>query len=172
VKVNLGCGTNILSGWLNYDADLDITKPLPFADGAVSFILIEHCVEHVDYYAALAFFKECRRALKAGGVLRVAVPSIERIFEHADRAYFEFASKWAPSADRRGAMHAMLFSHGHRAAWTLSLLRASLYYAGFDDVVHCDLHFSDHEELEDVEGHHRVIGEVMNAIETIVCEGR
>ncbi len=172
IKLNFGCGGNRLDGWANYDSEIDISKPLPFSNGAADFVLAEHVVEHIDYYAALGFFAECRRVLKPGGVVRIAVPSIENIWKKGNQAYFEFAARWAPSADRRGAMHAMLFAHGHKAAWTASLLKVSLAYAGFDNVVHRDPGLSDHAELRGVEGHGRVIGEAFNAIETIVCEGR
>jgi hypothetical protein len=67
-------------------------------------------------------------------------------------------------------MLALLDAHGHQAPWTVSLLAASLYVAGFDTVVPRDPGLSDHAALRGVEGHGRVIGEVFNAIETIVCE--
>src|SRR5262249_7551150 len=77
-KINLGCGGTRLDGWKNHDSDIDISKKLPFANDSASFIFAEHVVEHIDYYAALDFFCECRRVLAPGGVLRIAVPSIER----------------------------------------------------------------------------------------------
>ncbi len=170
-KINLGCGNNYLTGWDNHDADVDITKPLPFADGSADFIFAEHVVEHIEYYAALKFFAECRRVLRPGGVVRIAVPSIEQIYKRGDQAYFDFTARWAPTADRRGAMHSILFAHGHKAAWTVALLEASLAYVGFDAVKICDPGVSDHEALEGVEGHGRVISDAFNAIETVVCEG-
>ncbi|WP_217577333.1 methyltransferase domain-containing protein [Mesorhizobium sp. GbtcB19] len=172
VKLNFGCGTNRLEGWQNFDAEIDIEKPLPFADGSADFIYAEHVVEHVDYHAGLRFLAECRRVLKPGGVIRIAVPSLENIWKRGDQAYFDFARKWAPSADRRGAMHAIIHAHGHKAIWTQSLLEACLYFAGFDDVVACQPHQSAHADLVDVEGHHKVIGEAFNTIETAIAEGR
>lgn len=172
LKINLGCGTNVLAGWDNRDADVDITKPLPWASGAADFILAEHVVEHVEYAAALRFFKECRRVLKVGGVARIAVPSIEQVWRHGSAAYFSWVHEkgWAPRADARGAIDALLNQHGHQAPWTASLLSTSLYAAGFDTVIQRDPGLSDHMELHDVEGHGRVIGETFNAIETVICE--
>jgi ADP-heptose:LPS heptosyltransferase/SAM-dependent methyltransferase len=172
IKLNFGCGTNRLDGWLNFDAEVDIEKRLPFPDGHADFIYAEHVVEHVDYLKALAFFAECRRVMKPGGVIRIAVPSLENIWRRGDQDYFDFARKWAPSADRRGAMHAIIHAHGHKAIWTQALLEACLFYTGFDDITACEPGKSSHADLTDVEGHGRVIGERFNWIETAVAEGK
>ncbi|RVD14303.1 MAG: methyltransferase domain-containing protein [Mesorhizobium sp.] len=172
VKLNFGCGTNRLDGWQNYDAEIDITKRLPFPDSHADFIYAEHVVEHVDYRAALKFFAECRRVLKPGGVIRIAVPSLENIYRRGDQAYFDFTRKWGPSADLRGAMHAIIFAHGHQAIWSQGLLEACLYFAGFEDVVPAEQHCSSHAALTGVEGHHRVIGDKFNWIESAIAEGR
>jgi len=172
IAINLGCGTNRLKNWQNCDAEVDITKPLPFDDGCADFILAEHVVEHITYDQALAFFRECRRVLKPAGVVRIAVPSVERIWREADDAYVRFVHSkgWAPTPDKRGAILAMLKCHGHKAPWTVSLLAVSLYLVGFDDVKARDPGLSDHSELRGVEGHGRVIGDAFNAVETVICE--
>jgi SAM-dependent methyltransferase len=172
ICLNFGCGTNRLEGWANYDAEIDISKPLPFMRGHADFILAEHVVEHVAYGEALLFFRECRRVLKPGGVLRVAVPSIEQVWREGTGDYFRWAHSkgWAPTPDARGAIDALLHQHGHCAPWTASLLAVSLYAAGFETIVPRDPGLSDHDTLRGVEGHGRVIGDAFNLIETIVCE--
>lgn len=172
VKLNFGCGTNKLDGWQNFDAEIDITRPLPFPENHADFIYAEHVVEHVDYTQALKFFTECRRVLKPCGVIRICVPSLENIRLRGDQEYFDFTRKWGPSADRRGAMHAIIFAHGHKAIWSQGLLEACLYFAGFEDVVPVEQHSSSHAALTGVEGHHRVIGEKFNWIESAIAEGR
>lgn len=172
IKLNFGCGTNKLDGWLNFDAEIDITRPLPFPENHADFVYAEHVVEHVDYHAALRFFAECRRVLKPGGVIRICVPSLENIWRRGDQHYFDFTRKWAPSADRRGAMHAIIHAHGHKAIWSQALLEACLFFAGFEDIEGCDVHKSAHADLINVEGHHTVIGEHFNWIEAAVAEGR
>jgi hypothetical protein len=172
LRLNLGCGDNKLAGWENHDADVDISKPLPWKGGVAAYILAEHVVEHVGYYDALKFFGECRRVLRAGGVLRVCVPSIEQIMRCGDGDYYRFTQKWQKlGATARGAMDAILHAHGHRAAWTASLLECSLVYCGFTNVVQCRPHQSEHAELRGVEGHHKVIGEKFNTIESCIFEG-
>jgi len=172
IKFNFGCGTNRLEGWANYDSEIDISKSLPFPDAYADFILAEHVVEHVEYHQALSFFRECRRVLKPEGVVRIAVPSIERIWREGNQSYFRFVQSrgWSRTPDARGAIEAMLTCHGHRAPWTASLLATTLYQSGFEHIVQRDPGLSDHLELRGVEGHGRVIGEAFNAIETVICE--
>jgi predicted SAM-dependent methyltransferase len=173
IALNFGCGTDRIIGWQNFDAELDISKRLPFPDGHADFVLAEHVVEHIEYNLALSFFRECRRVLKPQGVVRIAVPSIERVWYRGDDAYFRFvqARGWSKAPDTRGAIEAMLTCHGHKAPWTASLLSVSLYAAGFDHVAYRNCGLSDHPELRGVEGHSRVIGNAFNEIETVICEG-
>jgi hypothetical protein len=173
LKLNLGCGTNRLPGWDNHDADVDITKPLPWTAESASHISIEHCVEHVPHKAAIDFFKEAHRVLAPGGVLRVTVPSLEQIARCDDADYHKFTTKWQPlGANKRGAMHAIIYAHGHEMIWNAQLLRDALYFAGFDDVRLCQLGESDDPVLRGVEGHSKVIGEKFNRIESCTAEAR
>jgi ADP-heptose:LPS heptosyltransferase/SAM-dependent methyltransferase len=172
-KLNFGCGGNNLRGWKNFDAEVDITQlPLPFADNSASHIFAEHVVEHVGYYQAVAFFKDCFRVLAPGGAIRIAVPSVEQVWQRATADYMRFveSNKWAPNADLRGAMHAILFGHGHQTAWTEGLLSATLYYCGFKHVNPQPVGVSPDPALEGVEGHGKVIGDEFNMIETVVVE--
>lgn len=172
VKINLGCGNNKLEGWKNYDKEIDITKPLPFKLNSADFIFAEHVIEHVEYFKALAFLGECFRVLRPGGIVRIACPSIENVMRRADEEYVKFIRKWVTNLEgTRAAMHNILFFHGHKAPWTDSLLEASLFYAGFKDLVKCDPGHSKVEALQGVEGHGKVIGDRNNWIETIVWEG-
>lgn len=173
MKLNLGCGDNKLPApWQNHDADVDITKPLPWPDDSAQFIVIEHCVEHVTYYESIEFFKECYRVLKIGGVLRVTVPSLTQVMNCQSQEYFDWlhSKGWAPTADDRGAMHAMLYCHGHKTAWNAMLMEATLYYSGFNSPRKQVLGWSSHPDLCGVEGHAKVIGEKFNAIESITFE--
>jgi SAM-dependent methyltransferase len=170
VRLNFGCGLNRLPGWRNFDADIDITKRLPFGDASADFILAEHVIEHVEYKQALAFMRECRRVLKQGGVARFAVPSIEKVWKHADAEYFAFVKRWSKQEGLRPAIDALLNCHGHKAPWTESLLLVTAYQAGFDNVKAFDPGQSDLADLKGVEGHGKVIGDKFNWIETVVVE--
>ena len=164
-KLNLGCGGNILAGWENHDADVDIRNPLPYEDESIDFIFIEHCVEHVTTPDAVRFFAECLRILKYEGTLRVAVPSGDKIYDLADEPYLKWHGQSGfGDGTRRGAVRSILLDHGHLSAWNHSILDACLFAAGFEEekIYGCD--------LGELEGHGKVIGDHNNAIETIVME--
>ena len=70
------------AGWLVLtEDDQDITKTLLFADASVDVIFTEHVIEHVEFTGALSFFKESKRILKTGGVIRIVCPMIDRLLD-------------------------------------------------------------------------------------------
>jgi predicted SAM-dependent methyltransferase len=86
-KLHIGCGQNIFEDWINIDIEAnrpdvdlicDIRGTLPFEDGSCSFIYNEHVLEHLTVEEGLFFLKECRRVLQPGGILRIAMPDLER----------------------------------------------------------------------------------------------
>jgi predicted SAM-dependent methyltransferase len=88
VMLNLGCGTDYKTGWVNIDnnsdnnigkLDLnwDLRNPLPFEDNSVDFIFHEHFIEHLDVEEGQKSIKDCMRVLKPGGILRMATPDLE-----------------------------------------------------------------------------------------------
>jgi GT2 family glycosyltransferase len=79
-RINLGCGTDILPGWINLDAaalpgvDIvhDIEKsPWPFEAESVDYISAHEILEHVEYIRAL---REAHRVLRKGGIFEIVVP--------------------------------------------------------------------------------------------------
>lgn len=81
VKLNLGCGTNILQGYRNFDMypsdpgvePLDLNKfPYHFPQGYADEIVLSHVLEHlIDPYRVVM---ECHRILKPGGKFVVVLP--------------------------------------------------------------------------------------------------
>jgi len=138
MKVNLGCGGNKLDGWINYDSEVDISKPLPFENDSIDMILMEHCWEHIDPHSAVRCLDECRRVLKTGGVLRLCVPVLDELEgEHA---------------------RDIIFGNGHQAAYSRTLVRSLLRIVGFKEIT---------ETIKrDCDGHWRVIGMEKDNLET------
>ena len=172
-KLNLGCGGNILAGWENHDADLDITKPLPYKDNSIDFIFIEHCVEHTTTPDAVRFFMEAYRILKPNGVIRIAVPSVVQMMRYIDPQYLDwFGMSGFGQPNKRSAIQSILLNHGHLSAWSHEILESCLYAAGFEyDNIEPELvGESTRQELREIEGHGKVIGKHNNEIETIVME--
>lgn len=57
---------------------LDVTKRLPYETGTVDAIYSSHFVEHLDRAEADRFLRESLRVLRAGGVLRLAMPDLQK----------------------------------------------------------------------------------------------
>ncbi|ETR69785.1 MAG: hypothetical protein OMM_09304 [Candidatus Magnetoglobus multicellularis str. Araruama] len=52
---------------------------IPYADYSVDVVYHSHVLEHMPRQFAPVFIQECFRVLKIGGIIRVAVPDLERI---------------------------------------------------------------------------------------------
>lgn len=79
MKLNVGCGTDVLPGWVNVDrhpgpgvTQADLGAQWPWKTGTVSEVLASHVLEHVEdpYH----FVSEAARVLRPGGVLRLFLP--------------------------------------------------------------------------------------------------
>lgn len=85
--LNLGCGDLCVPGWTNADIApsrpdvlaVDISRDLPFEDRRFEAVYCSHVLEHLPRDAAPGLMRECRRILRPGGMLRVAVPDLETI---------------------------------------------------------------------------------------------
>jgi len=98
IKLNLGCGSRPLPGYINIDIDSreqmkarypNVTIPddleiyqydifnLPYADGSVSEARCDSMLEHLSFLEEKKFFYEMKRALKTWGVLAFSVPDFE-----------------------------------------------------------------------------------------------
>lgn len=144
MKLNVGCGGNILEGWRNHDADMDITKPLPLADNSVEFILAEHVVEHTSGPDSFRFMREAYRILQPGGTLRLCVPELARL-DNAKRAD-------------------IICNHGHLQVFCEENLTLMLQAAGFspEKIVRTG--------RKEIDGHWKVIGEPLDSAETLRME--
>lgn len=92
LRLNLGCGRNIKTGWVNVDfverenkPDIvcDLTKEFPFDENSCSYIYSEHLIEHLEWLDGRILLCKCFNSLQKGGVLRIVFPDFEEIF----RAY-------------------------------------------------------------------------------------
>lgn len=60
---------------------VDIRRKFPLKDNTVKYIYCSHVLEHFDRWEALKILKECWRVLQKGGVIRIVVPDIEKMFQ-------------------------------------------------------------------------------------------
>ena len=85
--VNLGCGNVFHPDWLNIDMFPhapsvlvhDLRQGLPEEANDADAIYASHLIEHFERDFVPHFLRLCRKALKPGGLLRIAVPDLEQI---------------------------------------------------------------------------------------------
>ncbi len=190
-KLNIGCGTNILEGWLNSDLKpvsrsvipLNACKRFPFSDASFDFVFAEHMIEHVTYTQGLFFLQECRRVLVSGGTLRLATPDLDflialftaELSEIQVRYLRNFVSRyWSQSPyvfENPGFVANAFFQKwGHRFIYNHAILEHSLRQSGFSTLRRCLPGESTEVTLCNIEGHHRLISEDFNNLETMVIE--
>lgn len=91
--LNLGCGARFHSDWVNLDIQpaapeikkWDLRRELPFPDASFDVVYHSHVLEHFSRAHGLELLQSCRRVLRKGGIVRVAVPDLESIA----RAYLQ-----------------------------------------------------------------------------------
>lgn len=69
----------------------DCRKKLPFNNKSIDFIYTSHFIEHLYRYQSINLLRECRRVLKAKGILRVSVPDLENLIKkyiNKDKKFF------------------------------------------------------------------------------------
>lgn len=82
IKLNLGCGDEILDGYINCDMDnakadmLFDAAIIPFPDNSVDEIRAYHLIEHFPFQKGLSVLKEWFRALKPNGKLIMETPDL------------------------------------------------------------------------------------------------
>lgn len=156
VRLHFGCGSRILDGWVNIDAwpcdgidyVMDLTRALPFADGAVRCVFTEHVLEHLDRERLPAVLSEWHRVLQAEGVVRVIVPDLA-FYCHSYVAG-DIAALTTPLPEARTAAEAVnsvFKDHFHRYIYDFDTLRDLLLGAGFVDVHQTAYLGSAHEQL-------------------------
>ena len=108
---------------------LDVTRPLPYPDASFEAAFGSHVLEHLTPAEGEAMLAELRRVLQPGGVLRLAVPDLDRVVAGYDPA--------APDAFLDGLLQGRTRSRSrHRHWWHYNerSLRALLERAGYRGV--------------------------------------
>jgi predicted SAM-dependent methyltransferase len=157
LRLHLGCGPNILPGWINIDSvptspgirgDIALTA-LPWPDASVDEILSEHVFEHLSFAEEKLAWHELARVLRLGGTATLEVPDFEWVcatFLAAQDQWRDFYRVGHPdhyagcgtALDQRwGILQTMFFGNQngagqfHRSAYTEAKLRALAEHLGF-----------------------------------------
>ncbi|MFT3782019.1 MAG: methyltransferase domain-containing protein [Nibricoccus sp.] len=182
-KLHLGCGSNVLDGWLNTDQFtsearviyLDLTKPFPFPDSSFDYILAEHTIEHIERRDASRMLAECYRVLRQKGVLRVATPDLpkylalygpnpsdieQQCITDIGRSWiipgFHRAVNYTPTAEDYSstfAINDIFLNYEHRFIYDFELLERMCRAAGFDRCEKGSAGKSSHAPFNGVETH-------------------
>lgn len=89
LKIHLGCGNINLQGWLNVDArkfkhvhlisdGFDLSK---FKKNSVAEFYLCHVLEHFSFLESKDILKKIYNLLEPGGLIRVSVPDVEKLFK-------------------------------------------------------------------------------------------
>ncbi len=186
MKIQFGHGGHLLDGWLNLEQhEADITKPLAFKNDSVDFILLSHVLEHVTHQQGYKFLGEAYRILKKGGVIRITVPDISKVWAEFNGQYKSLLKEglkdwwpaigWpCPSRDyeptRSDAVTTLVFCHGHQSLYNGILLHTLMQASGFitTDVKYGKSHYP---ELNDTDRHHIYRGLENCILESAIVEG-
>jgi SAM-dependent methyltransferase len=102
VKINLGCGNDIRSDYINVDKYNNLNKIdlqadfefLPFSDQSIDELYVSHVFEHIGLNKMYSVIEEWKRVLKDNAYLILKLPNLEReikiwLESSDDRKWFE-----------------------------------------------------------------------------------
>jgi predicted SAM-dependent methyltransferase len=148
----------------------DVSKRIPAADASAEFAYSSHMIEHMSRWQALSFFRECRRVLRPGGVLRLATPDLEemiRDYSHnrspllaeqptrADAFCAEYGAYSDPPSIVRRFVKKWLGGESHQWLYDAESLTFLLRESGFAEVTRCSYRKGTVPDLDLVENRER-----------------
>lgn len=119
-RYHLGCGPNIVPGFLNIDAaddvpagqvfadfrglrgayftSYDLRRGIPGCDNSLEVIYHSHFLEHLAFVEAIGLLRQARCRLKPGGTMRLLVPDLALWIENYRRDNTEFFAAYRRAA--------------------------------------------------------------------------
>lgn len=161
LKLNIGSYTQMFHhGWTNLDIlDLngfaqpngyrfqqyDIRNGIPYGTGTVDYIFASHFLEHLNYDEGIRFLRECRRAIRPDGAMRIIVPDAQLLITaycrpgllSSDKVFgrledFDEISNGAASRSTAVGKLYELLCPGHNAFYDWETLQQMLSEVGFN----------------------------------------
>ena len=136
IQLNLGCFDKKLPGFINVDIREEVNPDVvdnafslgSFKNNSVDLIYSCHMLEHLDYSETTNALTTWYSVLKEGGILRLSVPDLERVFAH----YFYHR-------DLDTLMHMIYGSQRHefdfhKNGWDFNRLKRFLEIVGFHNI--------------------------------------
>jgi SAM-dependent methyltransferase len=146
-RLNWGCGEHPQAGWINsdikstpgIDISCDIRAGLPLPSDSIDYAASIHALPEIPLGDLVAVLSELRRVLKPGGVLRLALPDLDRgirAYLANDRDYFLVPDQDAATVG--GKLVTQLLWYGwSRSLFTHDFTEEILRKAGFSEVLEC-----------------------------------
>jgi len=191
-KLQIGSGYNMLEGWLNADFNpstrqpgqiyLNATHRFPFPDESIDYVFSEHMIEHIWWPDGQTMLKESNRILRPGGRIRISTPNLESIVSLLDQPLTPLKEQYIKLSTDKYIPHAIdyqpgfvinnfFWDFGHYFVYDTKTLELALRTAGFTDITCCKPMQSGDTNLIGTESHQKIVGDRVNAFESIIMEG-
>lgn len=146
-RLNWGCGTDPEPGWINsdikeapaVDISADILEGLPLEEGSIDYVVSIHALPELRYPDQVPALMELRRVLAPGGVLRLALPNLDRAiraYQEEDSDYFLVPDEDARSIGSKLIVQLLWYGYS-KTLFTFDFIAELLERAGFRDVQRC-----------------------------------
>ena len=146
-RLNWGCGEHPEPGWLNSDVKdvpgidivADVRTGLPLETESIDYITSIHALPELPYADLVPALSELRRVLKPGGVLRLALPDLERgiaAYQRGDHDYFHVPDEDARSIGAKFVTQMTWYGYSH-SLFVHDFIEELLERAGFAQTARC-----------------------------------
>ncbi len=146
-RLNIGCGKFPRPGWINLDNKVrpgvdcvaDLRAALPFTDATFDYAVAIHVFPHIPLAGLAPALARVRRVLKPGGVLRLALPDLEKAIEayrRRDAGYFAVPdAQWQSLGAKLVAQ--IVWHNDVVTPFTFDLAAEALAKAGYAGATRC-----------------------------------
>ncbi|MFO0988914.1 MAG: methyltransferase domain-containing protein [Alphaproteobacteria bacterium] len=147
MRLQIGCGKFPRPGWINTDNKLrpgvdcvaDLRGDLPFGDGTFDCAAAIHVLPHIPLEGLAPALARIRRVLKQGGVLRLALPDLDKAidaYRRGDADYFAIPdAQWKSLGAKLVAQ--IVWHNDLRTPFTYDLAAEALAKAGYASIARC-----------------------------------
>jgi SAM-dependent methyltransferase len=141
-RLHWGCGPVRPSGWINadikegpgIDISCDILDGLPLDSSSIDCIYSEHALQELRILDVLDALRELHRVLKAGGVLRLCLPDLDKAITAYKSGQQDYFWCWDWDTISGNLIVQMLDYNYTRTPFTYEFAEELLRKAGFSEV--------------------------------------